>query len=90
MLGPRSSSRGLLLEREEQAAGTVDQEEGKNEYANVMTGDASSIAIESIFALDQLRHGNEERSVAVVREREMKVHTCHFLTISLLTGDNLS
>ena len=55
-----------------------------------MTGDASSIAIESIFALDELRNGNEERSVAAVREREMKVHTCHFLTISLLTGDNLS
>ena len=52
MFGHGRSSRGLLLEREEQAAGTVDQEEGKDEYANIMTGDASSIAIESIFTLD--------------------------------------
>jgi hypothetical protein len=56
MCGPGSSSRGLLLEREEQSTGTVDQEEGKNEYANMMTGDASSIAIESILTLDQLRN----------------------------------
>lgn len=54
MCGPRRSPRELLLEREEQSTGCIDQEEGKDEYADIVTGDASSIAIESISTLDQL------------------------------------